>query len=253
MTKAKKILSFWNKRSTKKKLKCTNDHLLEKLETKLITPLIKKNAKVLDLGCGDGSLLKHLKIYKNIKGVGVDFSEQLIKISKKNRKGIEFFCHDMSKINKLKQINGKYDYIITKRSIQNLVSWKDQKKFINILNNFINKKTRVFLIESSKVGLKNINKFRKKANLNEIKEPWHNLYLDDLKIKNTKFNKIKLLKIHEMFSTYYFVSRVLNAHECKKKNKIPNYSDPLNILGWQLPQNLTKGFSQLKMFEFRKK
>ena len=166
MTKAKKILGFWNKRSTKKKLKCTNDHLLEKFETKFITPLIKKNAKVLDLGCGDGSLLKHLKIYKNIKGVGVDFSEQLIKISKKNRKGIEFFCHDMSKINKLKQINGKYDYIITKRSIQNLVSWKDQKKFINILNNFINKKTRVFLIESSKVGLKNINKFRKKANLN---------------------------------------------------------------------------------------
>ena len=217
MTKAKKILSFWNKRSTKKKLKCTNDHLLEKLETKLITPLIKKNAKVLDLGCGDGSLLKHLKIYKN-------------------KKGIEFFCHDMSKINNLEQINGKYDYIITKRSIQNLTSWKDQKKFINILNNFINKKTRVFLIESSKVGLKNINKFRKKANLNEIKEPWHNLYLDDLKIKNTKFNKIKLLKIHEMFSTYYFVSRVLNAHECKKKKKIPNYSDPLNILGWQLPQ-----------------
>ena len=246
MTKAKKILGFWNKRSTKKKLKCTNDHLLEKFETKFITPLIKKNAKVLDLGCGDGSLLKHLKIYKNIKGVGVDFSEQLIKISKKNRKGIKFFCHDMSKINKLKQINGKYDYIITKRSIQNLVSWKDQKKFINILNNFINKKTRIFLIESSKAGLKNINKFRKKANLNEIKEPWHNLYLDDLKIKNTKFNKIKLLKIHEMFSTYYFVSRVLNAHECKKKKENSKLQRPLKYFGLATTSKFNQRFFPIK-------
>ena len=83
--------------------------------------------------------------------------------------------------------------------------------------------------------------------------PWHNLYLSDQKILKTKFNQIKLVNINEIFSTYYFISRVLNAALSKKINKSPRYNDLLNIIGWLLPQETIKNFSQLKIYKFNKK
>ena len=102
-------------------------------------------------------------------------------------------------------------------------------------------------MESSNNALKNINKIRAKLKLKKIIKPWHNLYLDDNKLIKTKFKKIKLMSIKELFSTYYFSSRVLNA----AINSKPNYNDLLNLTAWKLPQNLIEGFSQLKLYEFK--
>mgnify|MGYP001232535496 CR=1 FL=1 len=253
MTKSKKVQSYWSKRAGKKNLICTNDKLLEKYELKFLTSEIKKNSTVLDIGCGDGSLLKSLQKSKNIKGIGLDFSNNLINLAKKNSKNLDFKCLDMLELSSLKNKLINFDYIITKRAVQNLTSWKNQKYFIDQLHYFCNKKTKIILIESSKNSLKNINNYRKKLKLKKIKMPWHNLYLDDQKILNTKFKKIKLVKIYEIFSTYYFISRVLNAAMSKKLNKSPRYNDLLNIIGWLLPQQTVKNFSQLKIYKFKKK
>tara|TARA_Y100001970_G_scaffold267503_1_gene357608 strand:- start:2608 stop:3369 length:762 start_codon:yes stop_codon:yes gene_type:complete len=253
MTKSKKVLNYWSKRATKRKLICTNDKLLEKYEFKFLNSEIKKNSKVLDIGCGDGSLLKSLQMSKNIKGVGIDFSNKLIDLAKKNSKNLDFKCFDMLKIKSLKIKLKSFDYILTKRSVQNLTTWKNQKYFINNLHYFCNKKTKIFLIESSKNSLININNFRKKLKLKAIQMPWHNLYFDDKKILKTKFNKIKIDSIDEIFSTYYFMSRVINGALAKKLNKSPQYGDFLNKIGWVLPQGTIKNFSQLKIYKFKKK
>ena len=108
------------------------------------------------------------------------------------------------------------------------------------------------MIESSSTALENINIVREKLKLKKIVKPWHNLYLDDKKIMKTKFKNIKLLEIKELFSTYYFISRTLNAALAKKKKKVPKYNDILNIIGWRLPQNIIRNFSQLKLYEFKK-
>ena len=42
---------------------------------------IPKNSEVLDLGCGDGSLLASLKDDLDISGYGVDISEKNIELS----------------------------------------------------------------------------------------------------------------------------------------------------------------------------
>ena len=42
MTKSKKVLNYWSKRATKRKLICTNDKLLEKYEFKFLNSEIKK-------------------------------------------------------------------------------------------------------------------------------------------------------------------------------------------------------------------
>ena len=245
----KKILNYWDSRAKNKVLKCTNDINLEKNEIKYFLSMIEKKKSVLDIGCGDGELLRNLKMKNNCKCYGIDFSSNLINIAKKKSKNIHYFCLDMNKIRNVFKKNIKFDYIITKRSIQNLTSWNNQKKFINQLKFFSGKKTKILLMESSNDGLKKINNARNSLGLKKITKPWHNLNLDDTKIKKTKFKGIQLLNITELFSTYYFTSRVLNA----AINHKPKYNDLLNLNGWKLSQNLIKGFSQLRLYEFKLK
>ena len=57
----KKILNYWNLRAGKKILKCTNDINLENNEISIFLSIIKNKKNVLDIGCGDGELLRNLK------------------------------------------------------------------------------------------------------------------------------------------------------------------------------------------------
>ena len=41
----------------------------------LIAEMVTKDARVLDVGCGDGALLRHLIVSKNVDGRGVDLSQ----------------------------------------------------------------------------------------------------------------------------------------------------------------------------------
>ena len=47
-----------------------------KLNEKLISSLIEKNSKVLDIGCGNGDLLYYLEETKNINGQGIEISSK---------------------------------------------------------------------------------------------------------------------------------------------------------------------------------
>ena len=245
----KKILNYWNLRAGKKILKCTNDINLENNEISIFLSIIKNKKNVLDIGCGDGELLRNLKKKNKCNCHGIDFSQNLIRIAKKRSKNINYYCIDMNRIKEEFKVKTKFDYIITKRSIQNLTSWNDQKKFINQLKFFSSPKTKILLMESSNDGLKKINDMRSKLKLKKIIKPWHNLYLEDSKLKKTNFSGIKLVDIKELFSTYYFTSRVLNA----AINPKPSYNDLLNLTGWKMPQNTIKGFSQLRLYEFKSK
>ena len=49
-------------------------------DLELVAKLIQPNARVLDLGCGDGELLNHLQKAKNIIGYGLDKDEENIRL-----------------------------------------------------------------------------------------------------------------------------------------------------------------------------
>ncbi len=81
--------------------------------------LVNPNQRVLEIGCGMGSLLAQLK---PSRGVGIDFSPEMIARAKKNHPEFEFHeadAHDLS------SIEGEFDVIILSDTVNDL--WDVQR------------------------------------------------------------------------------------------------------------------------------
>ena len=50
-----------------------------RIDHNIITNIVKKNSRVLDIGCADGTLLKILKSQKNISGQGIEIDHKKLK------------------------------------------------------------------------------------------------------------------------------------------------------------------------------
>lgn len=86
-----------------------------RLNYNIITELIDKEAKILDLGCGDGSLLKQLIDEKNVHGIGVEIDQNLA-ISA-IEKGLSIIQGNIDE--GLKEFTDKeYDWVILNQTVQ---------------------------------------------------------------------------------------------------------------------------------------
>lgn len=81
----------------------------------IILDIVEKNSKILDLGCGDGTLLKLLKDRKNTKGQGIEISQN--EVIKCLSKGLSVIQGNIDE--GLKQFQEKtYDYVILNQTLQ---------------------------------------------------------------------------------------------------------------------------------------
>lgn len=98
--------------------------------------LVPQNQRVLEIGCGTGSLLASLQ---PSYGVGVDFSEEMINRAKKQYPFIEYHqldAHDLS------SLEGKFDIIIFSDTINDL--W-DVQRALEQIKRFCEPHTRLIL------------------------------------------------------------------------------------------------------------
>ena len=81
----------------------------------VITNLIEENSTVLDLGSGDGTLLKLLKDKKNVSGKGIEINQNSVILSIQN--GVSTIQGNIDE--GLKQFGDKeYDYVILNSTLQ---------------------------------------------------------------------------------------------------------------------------------------
>lgn len=80
-----------------------------------IATWIPHNSCVLDLGCGDGSLLRYLKEERNIRGYGVEISDRNIEICIRN--GVNVIQSDLETgLSGFE--NNAFDYVILSQTLQ---------------------------------------------------------------------------------------------------------------------------------------
>jgi methionine biosynthesis protein MetW len=86
-----------------------------KLDYRIILDIIEPGAKVLDLGCGDGELMKYLETNKGAKVQGIELSEEAI--YKCVEKGLSVFHTDIDS-GLSSYPDRSFDYAILNQSLQ---------------------------------------------------------------------------------------------------------------------------------------
>ena len=90
-----------------------------KPEYKIITNIIEKNSRVLDVGCDDGSLMEFLKIDKNVDIRGIEISKEKVQIC--ISKGLTVIEGNAEF--DLKQFpNDSFDYVVLGQTLQAFIN-----------------------------------------------------------------------------------------------------------------------------------
>lgn len=248
---------FWNERASLGNLAGTNDFIAKKLEMDSIAKYIDRKDEeisILDFGCGNAVTILHLaSLCPKAKILGIDFSENMIEDAQKKiqehnlQDRISFMVGTQDILNNL---NEKFDYIYTERCLINLDSWQEQKNTIYNLTKLLKDNGIYIMCESSLDGLNKINEYRQIFSLPVIKYPWHNIYFENKNIEEMlKEDKVSLITLDHFSSTYYFVSRVLNAKLAYDQGEEPKYDSPLNKIAIDLPSINDVGQGKIWVFK----
>jgi methionine biosynthesis protein MetW len=86
-----------------------------RFELQIIASWVKPGSKVLDLGCGEGDLLKFLKQNKNVNGTGIEHNES--KVARCIEKGVPTLQGDINE-EILDYPDDTFDYVILSQTLQ---------------------------------------------------------------------------------------------------------------------------------------
>ncbi len=246
-------LSFWNDRSALGTAAGTNDLLAKQLEIEAIASYARSGMRVLDFGCGNGITALELAQRFSVDLLGIDYAEGMISSAvqladKTELKGkVQFRVGDHTC---LAGIQDRFDLVYSERALINLTSWDSQRQTIEDLTTLLKPGGIYVMCENSKDGLDRINELREKLGLPIISPPWHNRYFHDDEIESLLISGVKLDHVNHYSSTYYLLSRVLNAAMAAKEGRDPSYDAPINQLALSLPPLGTWG--QGKIWVWRK-
>jgi methionine biosynthesis protein MetW len=96
-------------------------YFISLLKLKIIEGHIAEGSSVLDIGCGDGLLLNHLKETRNIKGEGIDISKPALELAR--LKGLDVVQTDVTSPDF--KLDKTYDYIIISEVLEHLPKPED--------------------------------------------------------------------------------------------------------------------------------
>ena len=231
------IRAFWNGRSGLGQWAGTRDVTAKQLEMEAIAAFVQDGIRILDLGCGNGITAIELARRHKVDVLGIDFAEEMVAAAVGLAKGQELKGSVNFRTGNVEDLAslGEFDLIYTERVLINLPDWPTQLKALTNIVGLLSDKGIYVMCENSQDGLDKINLLRGEVGLPSILAPWHNRYLRDSELQEVSFDNVHLEDIIYYSSTYYFISRVVNAWLASQEGVEPDYDAPINQLALRLP------------------
>ena len=247
------VRAFWNSRAGLGQWAGSRDVVAKQLEIEAIATYVKDGMKVLEIGCGNGITAIELARRYDADIWAFDYAEEMVSAAQSfaksaSCKGNIFF--QVGDVLKMPHFDKKFDLIYTERVLINLQSWESQRRAIMDICGLLSNGGVYVMCENSQDGLDKINTLRLQAKLNNIEPPWHNRYFRDSEIEQINTPGVMLEEINTYSSTYYFISRVVNAWLAAKNGIEPDYDADINQLALQLPP--VGDFGQGRIWLWRK-
>jgi ubiquinone/menaquinone biosynthesis C-methylase UbiE len=249
----KEVQDFWNWRAQLGQEAGTKDLIAKELEIEAIAAHVHDDLKVMDMGCGNGITAIELARRFEINLTGIDYAENMVEAARalaadRVLKGAINF--QVGNILSLSGFSGEFDLVYTERTLINLPDWPSQKQAIQNIFSTLKPGGLYLMCENSHDGLAEMNVWRQRLGLDEIKPPWHNRYLRDDELNPNPFPEATLESISYYGATYYFLSRIVNAWLAAREHQEPEYNAPVNQLALQLPP--LGDFGQGRLWIWRK-
>lgn len=252
------IKGFWEEQAKKyqgSSLATSPDTIAFEMEVEQMKKYIPSGSKVLDIGCGNG--VKGIELAKvlEIEYFGLDFSAEMIRQAKLLHndnlhllKGnATFEVGNILEKDSLPHEN--FDIVMTDRCLINLQTIDNQITAIRHIHSVLKDQGTYLMFENSLQSLENLNEVRRTYALSDIEVRWHNIYIDETLVFPAINDCFKLLQIDSFASTYYLISRTLNALLIAPNEEV-DYNSHLNKLAAHLPA--LGDFSPLKLFVLEK-
>jgi SAM-dependent methyltransferase len=217
-------VATWNERAELGERAGTDDLIAKTLEQRALLDAMPDEGSILEIGCGRGETAQLVAaLHPNL--VAVDNAPAMVLAAAALAPDIDFRIADLF------DIEGMYDVIYTQRCLINIA---DQERAFQTIADHLNPGGVYLSIECSQDGLDAINATRETVGLSAIEPPyrWHRYLLDS---ELAKVDCLELKECRQFSSTYYFLSRVVNAALAKERGEEPDYDDPVNQLAYDLP------------------
>ena len=246
-------LAFWDSRARLGQTAGTNDFLLTRIERQAILERVPPDARVLDVGCGNGETLISLARERGCTGVGVDYASEMIDLAKAGATAtgcVDRVAYHVGMVPGLPRDLGTFEVALTQRCLINLDSQAEQHDaFVEIVS-FVKPGGCYLMVESFIQGLDRTNKLREMLGLERIEVPWHNLFLDEAAVEAWATAGIRLEEAIPISSTYHFLSRVVYAKLAQDRGEELRYDSDINLLACKLP--IIGDFGPVRLYIWRR-
>ncbi len=224
-----KISAYWEDPQTSS----MNDKYIATLETEMIRRHMPGGARVLDLGCGDGTGSGGYRV-----GVGSYFAmerswkmirefqtrEGAIPLVRGDLRALPFSCHPKD----------LFPVVITQRALINLPDEAAQEEVLHILPELVQPGGSLLLCEAFREGSQNLNALRQHLGYDPIPPRWHNVHLSHPLVEKVLAGRMELTA-EEDLSTYFFLTRVVN--QALSGNVPLDWDRPFNKIAFDISQS----------------
>ena len=201
----------WNKVASLYQDKFMDLDLYNSTYDLICNSIIKKNATILEIGCGPGNITRYLLSKRpDFEIFGIDIAPNMIELAKRNNPQASFAVMDIRKISELKM---KYDGIVCGFCLPYL-SQTDSEKLIFDANNLLNESGLIYI--SFVEGEPNKSAFQVGSSGDRSYFYYHNLDKVKVQLIENSFEELKVFKVeYKKSETEQDIHTILTAKKKK--------------------------------------